>query len=330
MDRSLGRKRLLLVWLGRDEAASAAGPGANAPAPCAEGVTALPELSGAVDIMLHALPDLPGASLSPDHLVDVAQRIEDALAAGCDGAIVVQGAETIEESAFLLDLLVGGPKPVVVTPIPRGTALSGAPIAGSLLAAARVAASEEARDLGTLVVAQGRIHAARFVRDVGSGAAAWLRSELFGPIGALLDDRPRFWVRAARLPVLPSYGGPPRPVALMGWAMGDDGVRLASLPMLGYAGAVIEGLGAGHVPQEAVPRLATLAARMPVVLAARSRDEVMVAPGGEVGGARPALLRHGLIAAGCLTGAKARLLLGLALRGNGGQAAAAAAFAPYQ
>ncbi len=306
--------RLLLLSLG--------GAGHAAPIPGGQAAGALSNqdhLADIAEIRAEAPLDLPAASLAPEHLVAAAQRIEDALAEEYDGAVVVQGPDTIEESAFILDLLVPGPKPVIVT--------QAAPDAKpDLLAAARVAASAEARGLGTLVVLGAEIHAARFVQRHRAGT---FHSPQLGPIGAVAEGRARFRATVPRLPVLPSYGGPPRPVALLRWGMGDDARRLGSLAMLGYAGAVIEGMGEGQVPMQAAPLLAELAARMPVVLASRSPAGAVFVPRQDSGGAVD-LLSRGLIAAGHLSGLKARLLLGLALRGGAGHAAAASAFAPYQ
>ncbi len=320
-----GRPRLLLMALGSQAAALAGG---------IDALGAPTGIACDVEIVLHAWPHLPSASLSPAHLVEVAHRIEQALAEDCDGAVVAQGADTVEESAFVLDLLVPGSKPVVVTAAGAGPATTG-DARGQLLTAMRVAGCREARDLGTLVLAGDRIHAARFAQRVRTGPSPELLSPLVGPIGTVVEGRPRFWVRVTRLPVLPFHGGPPRAVALLSWTMGEDGRRLGALPTLGYDGAVVEGMGAGYVPIEAVPPLCELAARMPVVLASRAPDGVVVARGGGTGMAEDEagdtdLLRHGLIPAGCLTGLKARLLLGLALRGGAGHAAVAAAFSPYQ
>nr|WP_272877347.1 asparaginase [Neoroseomonas eburnea] len=296
----------------------------------AELVASVPELAQVAGIEADSPARLPSPSLKPDHLVAVARRIEDAFAAGADGAVVIQGTDTIEESAFLLDLLVGGDKPVVITGAMRGADAPGADGPANLLAAARVAASEEARGLGTLAVLNYDIHAARFVQKTHTTLPSAFGSPMAGPIGAVAEGRTRLFARIGRLPVLPADGGPPRPVALLKWAMGDDGRLLGALPGLGYAGAVIEGMGAGHVPAEAAQALGELAARMPVVLASRAAAGPVFTrtygyPGGEID-----LIRRGLIPAGLLSGLKARLLLGLALRGGAGQAAAATAFAPYQ
>jgi L-asparaginase len=112
--------------------------------------------------------------------------------------------------------------------------------------------------------------------------------------------------------------------------MGDDGRILAALPGLGYAGAVIEGMGAGHVPADAAEAVGELARRMPVVLASRSAaGPVFTATYGYPGGRdRPDPARRD--PRRLLSGLKARLLLGLALRNGSGRAAAESAFSPYQ
>ncbi|HEV7264141.1 MAG TPA: asparaginase domain-containing protein [Falsiroseomonas sp.] len=321
------RPRLMIISLGGAEAGMQ--PGQGGPA-SGSGLlpAAVPAIAAIADVVSLALLHVPSASLSPAHLVDVAQRIEDALANGFDGAVVAHGADTIEESAFILDLLVGSENPVVVAAMSCAAATAGPQYAARLTAAVAVAAAPEARGLGALVVAKDEIHAARFVQLSHTRQGAAFVSPLAGPIGVVVEGRPRFWARVTRLPCFPAYGGPPRQVALLRWTMGDDGRWLGSLPMLGYAGAVIEGMGAGNLPTEATPPLGELAARMPVVLASRSTTGLVVTrrrPNADVD-----LLRLGLIPAGWLSGLKARLLLGVALRGGAGHAAAAAAFAHYQ
>jgi len=327
----MSKPRLLVLSLGGTITMVPSAEGGIAPKlGAAELVASVPALAEVAEIEAHSPFRLPSPSLEPANLVDVAQRIEDALNNGCDGAVVIQGTDTIEESAFILDLLVASEKPVVVTGAMRGADAPGADGPANLLAAARVAASPEARGLGTLVVLNYDIHAARFVQKSHTTLPSAFASPLVGPLGAVVEGRPRFFARVTRLPGIPSYGGPPCHVALLKWAMGDDGRLLAALPGLGYAGAVIEGMGAGHVPAAAGPLLGKLAMRMPVVLATRSMTGPVFTqtygyPGGEID-----LVGRGLVPAGYLSGLKARLLLGFALRADAGQSAAAAAFLPYQ
>ncbi len=326
----MSRKRLLLLSLGGTITMVPSAEGGIAPKlGAAELVASVPDLATVAEIEADSPARLPSPSLTPAHLVDVARRIDAAFAAGADGAVVIQGTDTIEESAFLLDLLVAGDKPVVVTGAMRGAAAPGADGPANLLAAARVAASDATHSLGTIAVLNDELHAARFVQKSHTALPSAFTSPMAGPLGLVAEDRVRILARVARLPTLPAAPGTPAPVALLRWAMGDDGRLLGAVPGLGYAGAVIEGMGAGHVPADAAEAVGALAARMPVVLASRCATGPVFAqtygyPGGEID-----LIRRGAIPGGLLSGPKARLLLGLALRG-GDRDVAAAAFAPYQ
>ena len=181
--------------------------------------------------------------------------------------------------------------------------------------------------IGMLAVLNYHIHAARFLRKSHTALPSAFASPLVGPVGAVIKGRPRLHARVPRQPCRPVADGPPPPAALIRWAMGDDGRLLGALPGLGYAGAVIEGMGAGHVPADAAPLVGDLARRMPVVLASRCMTgPVFTATYGQPGGEID-LVRRGAIPGGFLSGLKARLLLGLALRAG---ADPHAAFAPCQ
>lgn len=296
----------------------------------AELVASVPALAEVAEIEARSPFRLPSPSLSPGNLVEVAQMIEKGFAFGFDGAVVIQGTDTIEESAFILDLLVGGEKPVVVTGAMRGADAPGADGPANLLAAARVAAAAEARGLGTLAVLNYDIHAARFVQKSHTTLPSAFCSPLVGPLGAVVEGRPRFFVRVSRAPTLSSADGPPASVALVKWAMGDDGRMMRVLPGLGYAGVVVEGMGAGHVPADAAPILGDLSAMIPVVLASRAMTGPVFTrtygyPGSEID-----LIARNVVPAGYLSGLKARLLVGFILRAKVDRGAVAAAFAPYQ
>jgi L-asparaginase len=293
-------------------------------------VASVPALAEVAEIEARSPFRLPSPSLTPGNLVEVARMIEAGFASGLDAAVVIQGTDTIEESAFILDLLVGGERPVVVTGAMRGADAPGADGPANLLAAARVAAAPEARGLGTLAVLNYDIHAARFVQKSHTTLPSAFLSPLVGPLGAVVEGRPRFFVRVSRAPTLSLSEGPPAPIALVKWAMGDDGRMLSALPGLGYAGLVVEGMGAGHVSADVAPILGDLAARIPVVLATRAMTGPVFTrtygyPGSEID-----LIARNLVPAGYLSGLKARLLLGLTLRSGKGVETVSKAFAPYQ
>ncbi len=324
------KQRLLILSLGGTITMLPSDGGGITPTlGAAELVASVPALAEVADIAAESPFRVASPSLTLANLLDVARRLEAAFAAGIDGAVVIQGTDTIEESAFLLDLLVAGDKPVVVTGAMRGAGAPGADGPANLLAAALVAASPASRGLGALVVLNYDIHAARFVQKSHTALPSAFLSPLMGPIGTVIEGRPRYYARVARQPCLPTAAGPPEPVALLRAAMGDDTRLMAALADLGYAGAVIEGMGAGHVHAEAAPVLGALAGRLPVVLASR----VMTGPvfTGTYGypGAEIDLIGRGLVPAGYLSGLKARLLLGLVLRETRDRGRIVDAFSPY-
>lgn len=294
----------------------------------AELVASVPALKDVGDIEAHSPFKLPSPSLTQANLVEVADRLNKAFASGIDGAVVIQGTDTIEESAFLLDLLVGGDKPVVVTGAMRGADAPGADGPANLLAAARVAASPASRGMGVLAVLNYDIHAARFVQKSHTALPSAFLSPLVGPLGVVAEGKPLFYCRVTRNPTLPLDPGPPPPIALIKIPMGDDGRLLRDIAKLGYAGAVIEGMGAGHVHADVAPILGELATRIPVVLSSRSMTGPVFTSTYGYPGAEIDLIKRGLTPSGYLSGLKARLLLGLAVRQ--GTKKIAEAFAPYQ
>jgi L-asparaginase len=180
------------------------------------------------------------------------------------------------------------------------------------------------------VVLNYDIHAARFVQKSHTALPSAFESPMIGPIGLVAEGCPRFFARVERRPCLPVPPAPPPPVALLKIAMGFDGRLLSALPGLGYAGLVIESMGAGHVPADVAPMLGEVAARMPVVLASRAMTGPVFTstygyPGGEID-----LIARGLIPSGELSGLKARLLLGLSLTSGADHSSVRRAFAPYQ
>ncbi len=296
----------------------------------AELIASVPDLAAVARIEASSPFRLASPSLSLANLVDVARRIDQGFKAGFDGAVVIQGTDTIEESAFILDLLVGGDKPVVITGAMRGADAPGADGSANLLSACIVAASAEARGLGALAVLNYDIHAARFVQKSHTALPSAFASPLTGPVGVVAERRARFFMRVERTPLVPILDAPPAPVALLKWGMGEDGRLLSAIRVLGYEGLVIEGMGAGHVPAEVAPLLGELAEQMPIVLASRAMTGPVFTKTYGYPGAEIDLIGRGLVPAGYLSGLKARLLLSLTLSSARTPSAVGAAFAAYQ
>ena len=287
----------------------------------------VPEIAKVAEVSAESFRQVPGSELALDDLIELSAEIKGRIDEGYEGVVVTQGTDTIEETAFVLDLLVDTDAPVVVTGAMRNPTLPGAEGPANLLASVQVAISEAARGVGTVVVLNDEIHAARFAQKTHTSNPATFRSPLTGPIGWIAEGT----VRVATRPVgghhiaLPSETQD-RHVALYTVALGDDGRLLSTIGWSGYEGLVIEAFGAGHVPSVMVEPLGNLAGEMPVVLASRTGSGEVLRNTYGFTGSETDLLERGLINAGMLDGPKARLFLSLLLRSGTGKQEIAGAF----
>lgn len=281
-----------------------------------------------VDVTATSVRQTASSDLTWDDLVTLARLVDQAFADGASGVVITQGTSTIEETAFALELLVASSRPVVVTGAMRNPTLAGADGRANLAAALRVAACPSACDIGALVVFNDEVHAARFVRKSHTSSPSAFASAMVGPIGYLTEGRVGILVRPPRAgPLAHRLDKPVPAVALVTMAFGDDGRLLDALPARGYAGVVIEGFGAGHVPARTVATVQRLVEQVPVVLASRTGAGEVLERTYSFAGGEIDLLGRGLLRAGPLDGPKSRILLSLCLAVHDDRARAQERFA---
>ncbi len=252
-------------------------------------------------------------NIGPDVMREIASVVSDAL--GHDdvaGVVVTHGTDTMEETAFALDLLVDSAKPVVITGAMRNASDVAFDGPRNLAAAVRVAVDPASRGRGTLLVMNDEIHAARYVTKTHTTALGTFASPETGALG-LIDDR-GVWFRnelpsAPHLTVARAATG----VHLVKMAAGADDIVLRALVSADVDGVVIEGSGAGNVANAWHDPIAELIDRgTPVVLVSRCLTGRIVPVYGGPGGGRT-LHEMGVIDGGWLSGPKARVALSLAL-----------------
>lgn len=252
---------------------------------------------------------VPGASLTFEDLRELHAAIAARLDAGADGVVITQGTDTIEETAYLLDLAQTWREPVVVTGAMRNPTLAGADGPGNLLAAVQTAASRQARDLGVMVVFADEIHAAARVRKGHSTSGHTFVSANGGPLGYVVEGRPRILNHpTTRITVAAVGAARTVEVGLVTTVLGDTGASLRAAAEA-CDGLVVAGFGAGHVPAAVVEILTRSAEAIPVVLASRTGAGSVLAHTYDFPGSEADLLRRGLISAGFLDPLKARILL---------------------
>jgi L-asparaginase len=293
-------------------------------------VAAVPMLADLADIQAETVSRMGSHSLSFDQIHALAAKIATVAA---DGVIVTQGTDTLEETGFLLDLLLERDIPVIVTAAMRNPALTSADGPGNLLAAVRVACDPwmraHARALGVMVVMLDEVYAAADVIKAHPTRVNAFASPQTGPIAALVEDRVvplglpvRDAIGAARKK-LGKVGGDAQPVALLWMGLDEPGHLIAAMlgasDRLGYRGVVLGAMGGGHVPERLADLVGRLAAAMPTVVSSRAGSGAMLrhtygGPTSEI-----ALRKAGLIWGGRLHPLKARVLLETCLRAGLGR-----------
>lgn len=263
---------------------------------------------GLPEITSEEYGPLPSSHFSIAHLWGLRQRVIAALSeADVAGVVVTHGTDTLEETAYLLDLTVPGDKPIALTGAMRVASEPGYEGVANLLAAVRVAASRSARRLGALVVLNDEIHAARDVTKTHSQCLDTFQSPFWGPLGRADADRVTITRQIKRQIIVCSSLEPH--VYLFKLAIGMDAELLRQAVMLGARGVVIEAFGGGRVPPWWLePIRQAIEQGVIVVIASRC-------PSGRVydrysyDGAYHDLLRQGCLFAEGLNGPKARLRL---------------------
>lgn len=337
-------RRVVVFGLGGTIAMASGDSDGVVPALSAEQlVTAVPGLiETGIELDVVDFRRVSSGSLTFDDLDALAEAIGERLAAGgggagadpadadvtgVDGIVVTQGTDTIEETAYLLDLVHNYPNPVVVTGAMRPPAQAGADGPGNLLAAIQAAASPLTRDLGVVVVFADEIHAASRVRKTHTTSGFTFQSPNGGPLGYVVEGRPRVLSRPATRTVLPApIESQSVEIGLLTMVLGDSGAVLEAVAER-VDGLVVAGFGAGHVPGHLVGTLDKIAARMPVVLASRTGAGSVLERTYGYPGSETDLLARGLISAGFLDPIKARILLRQLLAGGHGHATMVSVFA---
>jgi len=294
---------------------------------------AIPGLADlAVPLKVQDVQAVGSGNLTLAMLLDVVDAASKAIADGATGIVVTQGTDTLEETAFLVDQIWPHSQPFVLTGAMRNPTLAGPDGPANLLAAARVACSPAARDLGALVVFNDQIHAARWVRKTHSTSTATFTSPNTGPIGHLVEDQVRILTRPARQDGVPGRAEPAdldaAQVALYTVTLDDDGLLLKGLADT-HQGLVVAGYGVGHVPAVLAPVLGELAGRIPVVLTSRTGGGSVLRNTYRSDGSESDLLARGLIDGGFLDPYKARVLLRLLLATGEGPDEIIGAFAQH-
>lgn len=291
-------------------------PKTGGPIPALSGEEIIAHVEGLraiADLAVVNFSLLPGPHMTPPKMMELAQCVGKQLSdERVSGVVVTHGTDTLEETAYLHDLLLTSEKPVVFVGSMRNSSELSWDGPGNLRSAVRVACDPSARELGVLVVMNDQLIAAGEATKTHTEAADTFQSRDFGPLGIVDKDRIIVTRRPAKREHIAASKLEER-VDIIKLAAGADGRFLDFAIDRGAQAIVLEGLGRGNVPVAALPAIQrALTAGIPVVITSRCpRGRVLDTYAYE--GAGRQLRRMGVILGGMLPSHKARIKLMLFL-----------------
>ncbi len=256
---------------------------------------------------------LPGPHITPLIMWDLSRRVQEALeSSDYDGVVITHGTDTLEETAFLLDLTLNSHKPVVLLGAMRISSELSWDGPHNLHAGVRVATHPNSFNRGVLVTMGDEIHAASDVTKTHTEHVNAFQSPDFGPVGFVDKSDVVFYRSPHRRQYIPATKIDTA-VELLKVAAGADDRLLKWAVDSGAHGIVIEATGRGNVPPDVVPGIQyVIDHSLPIVLVSRCLQGRVLDTYGYPGGGRH-LRQMGVIFAQYINGQKARIKLIVAL-----------------
>ena len=162
-------------------------------------IGAVPQLKEVANLSGEQVANIGSQDMNDQVWLKLGHRVNELLASSdVDGIVITHGTDTIEETAYFLNLVVKSKKPVVIVGAMRpSTAISAdGPI--NLYNATILAASEAAVGKGVLVVLNDQINGAREVTKTNTANADTFRSWELGFLGYMQDNKPNFYRQSTR------------------------------------------------------------------------------------------------------------------------------------
>lgn len=286
---------------------------------------AIPSLSGeqimsmvtnidkVADIEVYNFDEIPGPHMTPEKMLNLRNFINDILLSeDISGVVVTHGTDSLEETAYFLDLTLDSPKPVIVTGAMRSSDELGYDGPSNLAAAVCTAISDEAYNKGVLVVLSNEVLLASEATKTNTLTLNTFKSLTCGPLGIIDCDKlvlSRDIVN--RQTIVVDKVEPDVALIKSGVGMDESFIKFAADK--GCKGIIIEAMGRGNIPPGMLKGVEYARGKnIPVVIATRCHSGRVFDSYGYLGSGRD-LRNLGCIFAGDLPGQKARIKLMVAL-----------------
>ena len=298
--------------------ASKIDPVKKAPVPVLSGedlVATVPEVSKHARVEVNNISNVPSDYMDPPRWIQLTGEVNRMLARPeVAGVIVSHGTDTLEETAYWVDLTVDSEKPVVLIGAQRNASEPDFDGPRNLLNAVRICVDPQSKGKGAMLAMNSQINAARDVTKTNTSSVETFKSGDFGFLGVVDYDRivySRAPLRRQHVPIKSNIMPYVEIIAMYG---GADGHLVKAAVNHGAKGIVIQGLGWGNVnlPMFAAIKEA-IAKGVPVVITSRVPNGRVLPNYGFEGGGKT-LQQAGAVFGDNLAPHKARILLMLALQ----------------
>lgn len=217
-----------------------------------EELASMCKLPSEINVTVESVFQIPSNQMDGTRLNELRERIEALLTDHhVDGVVVTHGTDTLEESAYYLDLAIDNDKPIVVTGSQRGPMELGTDAMVNIRQSILAAASDELKGFGTVVLFNERIFSARYVKKAHASNVAGFTSEGYGYLGTVDQDI----VTVYQKPLYREVHSPEHDlpvVDIIPFYLGADERFIRTSISTGAKGIILEGSGRGHMSPQMV------------------------------------------------------------------------------
>jgi len=291
-------------------------PATNAPVPAVSGedlIAAVPKLKEIANVRVVEFSNIPSDYMGPDRWPNLTRKVEEVLAdPSVVGVVISHGTDTLDQTAYFLDLTLKSDKPVVAVGAQRNASERDTDGPRNLLNAVRQVLAEDSKGKGVTVTMNSYINAARYARKTHTSNVQTFTSGDVGALGYVDEDRVVYYYTSPRRQHVPLPERMPR-VDLLAMYAGTDGSHVRHAADTGAEAIVVEGYGFGNMNEAMHDAIKYAVDKgVPVIVATKVENGRALPLYGFKGGGKT-LQNVGAVYAGNLSGDKARVLTLLVL-----------------
>lgn len=278
-----------------------------------EELAAMCQLPEDIEVIVESVFQKASIHITFDDLLVLKSKVENYFEdESISGIVITHGTDTMEETAYFLDLTISDPRPVVVTGSQRSPEDLGSDVYINLRHAIYTACSTDLHNAGTVVVFNERIFAARYVKKEHASNIQGFNVFGFGYLGIIDNDQVHVYQKPIKREYFKVRSSLPQ-VEIIKCYIGADGKFIKAAREAGVKGIVLEGVGRGQVAPKMMQEIeAAIRAGIKLVITT-SAEEGSVYTTYDYEGSAYDLYQKGVILGSDNDSKKARIKLAVAL-----------------